>query len=128
MPWAEWLGQKPAHPVAMRAWVSLDDYYAGEFMDSDRFLCLKIASPDGNMTAWAYAERSSIEAAGLQKVLGTPPAGGVAENTIRPRTRLLGTFAFPQASGAGTPLPQVRLISLSEGGWLDRQPGSVALR
>ncbi len=136
MPWPSWLEQRPATPVALRVWASLDDYYSGEFADSSRFLCLKVTSPDGGQTAWAYLERNSPEAEGLVKVLGQgiapganggiPSAFAIASRPVRARTRLLGTFAFPAAS-TGT-LPQTRLVSLSEGGWLDHDPAALAQR
>lgn len=133
MPWDQWIQERPSTPVSQRVWASLDDYYTGEFADSSRYLCLKITSPDGSTTAWAYAERTTPEARGLQKVLGTagPESTAVmvaAGPPQRPRTRLLGDFAFPGTPGPEHALPQVSLIGLTEGGWIDRTTGTVAAR
>lgn len=140
MPWEEWLREKPVRPVTMRAKASLDDYYNGDFTDSAKYLCLKLTSPDGQATVWAYAERGPDQFRSLEKVLGgsreeqepaeevAAPMGvlGQSDRPSLPSTRLTATLSFP-AQNSPTGLPQVQLISVSEGGWIDRSPEASAV-
>lgn len=51
--------QRPAKPVLLRVFARQFEYYNFEFSDASKYLCVKLSSPDGEQSIYAYAERSS---------------------------------------------------------------------
>jgi hypothetical protein len=51
---------KPTTPKLIRAYVKLDDYYSDEFSDANKYLSLKLTSPDNENFLNAYCERDSV--------------------------------------------------------------------
>ncbi len=50
--------QRPTEPSVLRVMAMVDDYYNFEFDDPDKFICVKMLSPDGGYSLFGYAERA----------------------------------------------------------------------
>jgi len=116
MEWAQWVRERPATPVRLRAVASPDNYYSGVFSNPAEWLCIRISDMAGTVTAWAYAKRDSATAEALMATL----AGQ------RRNLRVQGLFEFPPgevpAESATALAPQVFIRSFDDRGWLDRSP------
>lgn len=56
---AELREERPVKPVMLRAYVRQFDYYEYEFSDSQRYLCVKMISENGENAIYAYCQRNS---------------------------------------------------------------------
>lgn len=65
--WADFKKQRPATPVILRAYASLDDYYNYEFADARRYLSVRLRSADGQNLVNGFCERSK----GVATAIGT---------------------------------------------------------
>lgn len=63
--------QRPTELTLVRAVVQFDDYYNFEFSDPKEFICLKLISPGGGYSLFAYAERSSQIGEWLEREMAT---------------------------------------------------------
>lgn len=77
--WAEFKAQRPANPVMLRAYATLDDYYNYEFADGNKFLSVRLRSADGQHLVNGFCERGKSVAASVQAHL-TPAAGASARD------------------------------------------------
>jgi len=62
---------KTTSPKLIRAYVKLDDYYNDEFSDANKYLSLKLTSPDNENFLNAYCERESTIGNWILADLGT---------------------------------------------------------
>jgi len=75
MSFAELKKSRNADTVEIRAHVRLFEYYNYEFTDSDRYLCVKLISPNGIDTLYGYCARESEIGHWLQTQLAAGPNG-----------------------------------------------------
>lgn len=73
--------QRPEEPVVLRVMVTPDDYYNFEFDDPDRFICVKLVSPDGGYSLFGYAERTGAVGGWLERELAG--RGGMRGLTVQ---------------------------------------------
>jgi hypothetical protein len=116
MDWQQWIRERPAVPVRLRAVATPDNYYTGEFANAQDWICIRVTNLARTATAWAYAPRVSNTAIALAGIF----AGQ------RTDLRLQGLFEFPRGKPGNRAevllTPQVFLRSVDNRGWLDRSP------
>lgn len=59
MEWETFLRKKPTEAVAMRVWVSRDDFYAYEFSDEEKYQCYRLTDSERRRHVFAYVVRGS---------------------------------------------------------------------
>jgi hypothetical protein len=78
MGWDRFAKERPTQPVLFRVLASPQEYYNYEFSDEKKYLSVRLTSPDGRNTLYAYTER------------GTPTAYTLLSSFARsPRRTLL---------------------------------------
>ena len=71
---AEMRAERPVRPVLMRVYARQFEYYNYEFTDASRYYCVKLSSPDGEKSLYAYAQRGTPLGDWLSNTLaGTGP-------------------------------------------------------
>lgn len=74
--------QRPGKPVTLRAYVRLFEYYNFEFSSASKYLCVKLTSPDGNNSIYAYCDRGSELSRWLESDLALAGATGFKGYTL----------------------------------------------
>lgn len=57
--WQKLMENRPTAPKKIRAYCKVDDYYNFEFADAQRYLSIRLGSPDGDQQIHGYCERGS---------------------------------------------------------------------
>lgn len=68
--WPDFVVKKVERPTLLRGYASLDDYYNYEFADREKFISVRLRSPDGKHTITGFAERESRDGQLLAKITG----------------------------------------------------------
>lgn len=66
--WAEFVAKRIERPTLLRGYATLDDYYNYEFSDREKFISIRLRSPDGVHTLSGFAERNSPDGQRLAKM------------------------------------------------------------
>ena len=104
--WEEFLDWRPAEPVDMRVYASLDNYFNHQFDDPARFLCYRLEHPDSDRVLYAYvSERGDWSKRLFQHV------------RLRTRVPVIVSLAFPTDPAAGGP-NQAHLTGFVSDSWL----------
>lgn len=84
--------ERPTKPVMLRAYVRRFDYYEYEFADSQRYLCVKMISENGENAIYAYCQRDSELGRWLESDLSTTGPSSLKGYTVQ--------VSFPLDSGS----------------------------
>jgi hypothetical protein len=96
--WPDLKKERSTSPVLMRALAEKSDLYNHEFTDAERWLAVKLVSPDGSHSITGYCDRRSGTGIALANLIGGPPSqkvsGGISAAPIAVTVRV----AFPVAA------------------------------
>jgi hypothetical protein len=101
MDWPEFREKRVTEPKLFRAYMMADDYYNFEFADEEKFIGVRLFSPDG---AWAFSgfcEREGPEGKVLQGLLAANGEAAAGEDIPRAVKNLFPVtvrLAFPEKS------------------------------
>ncbi len=73
------LRDRPEQPVLVRVIATLSDHYVREFSDEEKFVCLRLYSPDNRSFCFGYLSREHEAAVDLLELLGGEMPGGFGE-------------------------------------------------
>ena len=68
--WAIFVSGRIEKPTLLRGYASVDDYYNYEFTDREKFISIRLRSPDGAQTLTGFTERESRDGQLLAKITG----------------------------------------------------------
>lgn len=80
--WKQYREQRPAEPVLLRAFASLDDYHNYEFNDPAKFLSVRLRHLDGSQTLNGFCEKGGSVALRLEARLATAPPSESASGRV----------------------------------------------
>ena len=107
--WDDLRQQKPQTPTYVRAHALLADYYNFEFSDQERYLALRLDSPDNYHAIYGYVDREHPQAAEIMQAL--------ARQRVRPA---LVVIRYPDSA---TQNNQVIIDEVVAWRWLDVRDG-----
>lgn len=66
--WSVFIANRTERATLLRGYATLDDYYNYEFADREKFISIRLRSPDGVQTISGFAERTSADGKMLAKM------------------------------------------------------------
>jgi hypothetical protein len=112
--WTDLKKERSTSPVLMRALAEKSDRYDHQFTDAERWLAVKLGSPDGSHSITGYCDRQSGTGIALASLIGGPSqkaSGGISAAPIAVTVRV----AFPVAAQSDD---CVNLTSLLADRWM----------
>lgn len=108
MDWGQFVSTRPTKSVSMRIMAQLTDVYRGDFVDPEKYLCLKIINPlDVHADPlFAYAHRTSSLGRKLEVIM---------RHSVGAALPLMLKLSFPEAGGGGD---QVLVDEFLREGWV----------
>lgn len=107
MSFADLRAQRPTKPVLLRTFARQFEYYNFEFSDASKYYCVKLSSPDGENSLYAYAERATPLGSWLSNTLATTGPTATVGFTLK--------VAFPAEAESNQ---CVRLLQVVAPRWL----------
>jgi len=117
--WSEFVTKRIERPTLLRGYATLDDYYNYEFSDREKFISIRLRSPDGVQTLSGFAERNSPDGQRLAKMTAQLNSmlldGPLPVNAGGPTVPATLRLAFPPKAQSDK---CVRIISVFADRWV----------
>jgi hypothetical protein len=109
--WPDLKKERSTSPVLMRAIAEKSDRYNHEFIDAERWLAVKLGSPDGAYSITGYCERRSGTGIALASLIGEPLSPGNSKKVPAARIDVTVRVAFPAAAQSDDCVNITRLLA-----------------
>ena len=96
--WPDLKKERSTSPVLMRAIAEESDYYNYEFTDAERWVAVKLSSPDGSYSINGYCDRRSGTGIALANLVGGSSSQRASKENPAARIAVTVRVAFPVAA------------------------------